>query len=68
MPGKLRWYTNQAGTRSTLVRPGIALSPAEYQWREKNATQRKTTVNQVLYHLTKEAINLAMQREGEWCE
>jgi hypothetical protein len=25
-------------------------------------------VNDVLYHLTKEAIDMAMQREGEWCE
>jgi len=63
-----RWYTNQAGTRSTLVRPGVALSPAEYRWLEKKAIRGKTTVNEVLYHLAKEAIDLAMQREGEWCE
>jgi hypothetical protein len=51
-----------------LVRPGIALSPAEYRWLQKRALKHKTTVTDVLYHLTKQAIDVAMQREGEWCE
>jgi hypothetical protein len=50
------------------MRPSIALFPAEYRWLEKEAIQQKTTVNEVLYHLTKEAIDRSMQREGEWCE
>jgi len=64
MHRKPHWYTNEAGTRSTLVRPGIALRPAEYRWLEKKALRDKTTVNEVLYHLMKEAIDVAMQREG----
>ena len=65
---KPRWYKNEARTQSTLVRPGIALSPAEYRWLQKRAVKDKSTVNDVLYHLTKHAIDIAMQREGEWGE
>lgn len=67
-----RWYKNQAGTMSTLVKAGIALSPAEYRWLEKEAeamksgTGQKYTVADVLYHLTKQAIDKAMLAAGEW--
>jgi hypothetical protein len=65
---KPRWYKNTAGTMSTLVRPGIALSPAEYRWLEKKAKADKQSVNDVLYHLTKQAIDRAMITAGEWSE
>jgi hypothetical protein len=42
---KPRWYENEAGTQSALVRPGIALSSAEYRWLQKRALKDKTTVN-----------------------
>ncbi len=59
---------------STIVRPDIALSPAEYRWLEKEAvnmradTGQKYTVADVLYHLTKQAIDREMIKAGEWSE
>lgn len=71
---KARWYKNQAGTMSTIVRPNIALSPAEYRWLKKEAeamnagTGQKYTIADVLYHLTKQALDKVMIKAGEWTE
>lgn len=65
---KRRWFTNKAGTMSTIIKPIVALSPAEMNWLEKKAIADKQTVNEVLYHLTKAAIDRQMQAEGEWSE
>jgi len=69
-----RWFKNQAGTMSTIVRPNIALSPTEYRWLKKQAAEmsakdgQQNTVADALYHFAKQAIDSAMQRDGTWTE
>ena len=70
---KVRWFKNANKTMSTIARPDIALSVAEYRWLEKMAKDPNgmwggPKVNDVLYHLTKAAIDKAMQADGTWTE
>ena len=70
---KRKWYSNAAKTKSTIVRPDIHLTVPEFRWLEKKSQDKDSeyghgSINEVLYHLTKRAIDEAMLRDGEWTE
>lgn len=70
---KPTWKKNRAGGVSTVLRPNIWVTPAEYRWLVKKSKDKDSeygggSVQEVLFHLTKQAIDQAMLDAGEWCE
>lgn len=66
-----RWFKNQGGGMSTMVRVNVALSPHELRYLETTTAGDRTqpmTIADKLFHLCKEALDREMIRAGVICE
>lgn len=58
-----RWFKNQAGTESTVLRIDVALLREDFDFVSRKASEEGKTLNEYLYHLCRSAIDQESQKE-----